>query len=266
MKHVVYYSEDSFHQLHTSQTLHRTIHMKRLIQLLAAIVIIGALLTPAQARTIGWGNQAYDELYNSQGIALDSTFLIEVGTFINGFVPTGSNVSDWNANWIIFDRAALRTDILDGDDAPINYFASQANHLTNAQSSSLYTTPGATFAQNTQAYMWVYNSKSISFTSEWALVANLIPSGLESEGDPWRFPSPADEFGIPLSWSLSGAETALYGSVRDGASRGDGEYTVTPATFSLQTHQVPEPGAALLIASAGLLFMMRRSRFLGLSH
>lgn len=242
--------------------------MKRLINLSAAIVLLGTLYTPVQARTISWGNQALDELYTSQGVSLDNSFLFEIGTFINGFVPTGSNVADWNANWIIFDRTTLNTELVDTgtEFVPLNYFNSSANHQTNAQSSSMFTTPGATFPQNTQAYLWVYNSKSISFTSEWALVADLIPSGIEGEGDSWRFPSPADDIGIPLTWSLSGAETALYGSVRDGASRGDGEYTVTPATFSLQTHQVPEPGAALLIASAGLLFMMRRSRFLGLSH
>jgi hypothetical protein len=242
--------------------------MKCLTLILVACATFGALLTPVQARTINWGNQALDPLFNSQGVSLDSTFGFEIGTFINGFVPTGSNVSDWSSNWIIFDRAFLNTDLLDTDEGPVplNYFSSSATHQTNAQSSSMFTTTGATFPQNTQAYLWVYNSKTVSFSSEWALVADLIASGLESEGDAWRFPSPADDIGPPLTWSLSGAETALFGSVRNGVSRGDGSYTVAPTTFSLQTHQVPEPGGALLIASAGLLFLLRRTRFVGLAR
>jgi hypothetical protein len=233
---------------------------------LIALASLAALLSPlpGQARDIAWGNSVFDELYDSQGNALDSSFQFEIGTFINGFVPTGSNLSDWITNWIIFDRAPLNTDEIYLGSGPANFFANTATHQTDAESSSLYTTPGATFPQNTQAYLWVYDSKSVSATSEWALVTDFISAG--NTGDAWRFPNPADDISPSLTWSLDDAETALFGAVQNGNSRGDGEFSVAPPSFSLQTHQVPEPGGALLIASAGVLFLLRRFRLVALSH
>lgn len=212
---------------------------------------------PLQAASISWGNVAFDTLVDSNGIALDSSYTFEIGAFINGFVPTASNVNDWAANWTIFDAATLNTNELFPGSGPANFFTSSATHQTNSQSSSTFTTPGSTFAQNTQAFLWVYDSKAVSFTSEWALVTDLAGPNV---GDTWRFPSPSNDTGF-LTWSLSDADSAVFGKLQSGAVTGGGDFTVTPATFSLQTHQVPEPGGALLIASAGLLFMLRRARF-----
>jgi hypothetical protein len=227
-----------------------------LLTALTGAVIIGK---PIQAASISWSNQVFDTLYDSNGAALDSTFQFEIGTFINGFIPTGDNVADWSTNWTIFDAATLNTDELFVGSGPLNFFTSTATHQTDSQSSSLFTTPGSTFAQNTQAFLWVYDSKTVSFTSEWALVTDLVSTG--NTADAWRFPSPTNDTGF-LTWSLADAENAVFGKVQNGSSVGAGEFTVQPATFSLQTHQVPEPGGALLIASAGLLFMLRRARFL----
>jgi hypothetical protein len=207
---------------------------------------------------INWGNRTQDILYDSNGNALTSDFVFEIGAFLPGFTPTAANVTDWAANWTIFDAGNLNTADLFGD-GPVNFFSGSAVHQTNAQSSSISATPGATFLQNTQAYLWAYNSKDVSITSEWALVTDLILA--PDTGDLWRFPSPSNDTGF-LTWSLRAADTAIYGKLENGSISGGGDFTVTPATFSLQTHQVPEPGGALLIASAGLLFILRRSRFL----
>jgi hypothetical protein len=231
------------------------------IPTLTLIVLTGLIAAskPLQAASIGWGNQAFDTLVDSNGAALDSTFTFEIGTFINGFVPTASNLTDWAANWTIFDASGLNTNAPVPNEGPLNWFTSTATHQTNSQSSSLFTTPGSTFAQNTQAYLWAYDSKAVSFTSEWALVTDLVASG--NNGDSWRFPSPSNDIGF-LTWSLADADNAVFGKLKDGTIAGGGDFTVQPATFSLQTHQVPEPGGALLIASAGLLFMLRRARFI----
>lgn len=230
------------------------------IPTLTLIVLTGliAASTPLQAASIGWGNQAFDTLVDSNGAALDSTFTFEIGTFINGFVPTASNLTNWAANWTIFDAATLNTNELFVGSGPLNFFTSTATHQTNSQSSSLFTTPGSTFAQNTLAYLWAYDSKTVSFTSEWALVTDLVAT---SNSDRWLFPSPSNDTGF-LTWSLADADSAVFGKLKDGTIAGGGDFTVQPATFSLQTHQVPEPGGALLIASAGLLFMLRRARFI----
>lgn len=235
------------------------------IPTLTLIVLTGLLAAskPLQAASIGWGNQAFDTLVDSNGTALDSTFTFEIGTFINGFVPTASNLTDWAANWTIFDAATLNTNELFPSSGPLNFFTSTATHQTNSQSSSLFTTPGSTFAQNTQAFLWAYDSKTVSFTSEWALVTDLVSTG--NAADSWRFPSPTNDTGF-LTWSLADADNAVFGKLRNGTIAGGGDFTVQPATFSLQTHQVPEPGGALLIASAGLLFMLRRARFISQSR
>lgn len=212
-------------------------------------------------------NKVFDELYNSQGEVLDATFSFEIGAFINGFVPTAANLNDWSANWITFDLAFYDTSLPDptegGWDPYIHqYFASWALHLTDGTSNSAYATPGAVFPQGTQAYLWVYNSKDISFTSEWALVTDLNPVG--NIVDRWLFPNPLDDSSNPLSWNLEDADTAIFGALNSGASTGGGEVTNQPSSYSLQTYQVPEPGGVLLVASAGLLLMLRRNRFLGL--
>lgn len=230
----------------------------------AALLLAGAL--PVQARTVSWSSAVFDELYNSQGAYLDSTFSFEIGMFINGFNPTAGNTSDWSANWIVFDRAFYDTNLGDPTEAGWNvgtrYFAGSAVHQTNGTSNSPDATPGGVFPQNAQAYLWVYNSKDITFTSEWALVTDLSPVG--NTGDSWLYPNPADQISPTLTWSLADADTAIFGAVGSGSSTGAGNVSSQPSNYSLQTYQVPEPGSVMLVASAGLLLMLRRSRFLRL--
>ena len=232
---------------------------------LIALASLSCLLPQLHARDIAWGNEVFDQLYDSQGNSLSSSFQFEIGTFINGFVPTGSNLTEWVANWIVFDKTSLNTDEGFPGSGPANFFASSAIHQTNAQSSSLFATPGATFAQNTQAYLWVYDSKTVDLTSEWALVSDFV-SADNIGGDSWRFPNPADDISPTLTWSLEHAETAIFGAVQSGASQSAGTATASPGSFTLQTYQVPEPSSALLIGSAGLLLLLRRARLVRYAH
>lgn len=237
--------------------------MKVRSALLSALGVLSLLAAPhSSARTVGWSNEAFDLLYDSSGDSLDSTFRFEIGAFVTGFVPTASNMSDWAANWRVFDLAFHDTAAPDPADGGWNvgfgFFAGSANHLTNGTSDSLYASAGHSFAQNTQAYLWVYNSKDFAFTSEWALVGDLSAAG--NTADRWLFPNPADQISPSLIWALSDADTAIIGGLRSGAIQGTGNFSSQPPSYALQTFQVPEPGGALLIGSAGLLLMLRRRR------
>ena len=239
------------------------LRMKARFVLLSALGVLSLLAAPlSSARTVGWSNEAFDPLYDSSGNALDSSFRFEVGAFVTGFMPTASNMADWAANWRVFDLAFHDTAAANPADGGWNvafsFFAGSANHLTNGTSDSIYASAGHSFAQNTQAYLWVYNSKDFAFTSEWALVADLSATG--NTADRWLFPNPADQISPSLIWALSDADTAIIGGLNSGAVQGTGNYTSQPSSYALQTYQVPEPGGALLIGSAGLLLMLRRRR------
>lgn len=228
--------------------------MKTLLTLLPMLVT-WLSLSQLQARTISWSNLVGDDLFNSQGVALDASFTFEMGIFINDFVPTSSNINDWNTNWQVFDAAVVG----DGWNVGAQFFASTAEQLPSGLSNSSFTT-GGTFLLSSQAYLWVYHSKTVDFSSEWALVSDF--SGVGNIADRWVFPSPPteDQVNLSMTWSLADAETALFGALHSGVSEGGGEVTNQPSSFSLQTYQVPEPGSALLIASAGLLMLIRRRR------
>jgi hypothetical protein len=232
-------------------------HMKHLLPLL---LLLTAWLLPslAQARTISWSNVVGDDLFNSQGVTLDASFTFEMGIFINGFVPTATNLNDWNSNWLVFDAAIAN----DGWNVNAQFFSSSAEQLSSGESSSGFASPGI-FPANAQAYLWVYNSKGVLDSSEWALVSDFSPTGNIEGTDRWIFPAPptAQSVNLNLTWNLGDAETAIFGAVQSGASQGGGSVSNQPGVFSLQTYQVPEPGSALLIGAAGVLILMRRRRF-----
>ncbi len=231
--------------------------MKRLLPLL---LFLTAWLLPslALARTISWSNMVEDNFFNSQGVALDATFTFEIGIFINGFVPSATNLNDWNANWLVFDAAIAN----DGWNVNAQFFSSSTEQLSSGESSSGFASPGI-FPANAQAYLWVYNSKAVADSSERALVSDLSPTGNIEGTDRWIFPAPpvAQSTSPILTWQLADAETAIYGAVQSGGSQGGGSVSNQPGVFSLQTYQVPEPGSTLLIGAAGVLILMRRRRF-----
>lgn len=200
---------------------------------------------------------AGDELYDSQGVALDESFTFEMGIFANGFVPTASNLNDWSSNWLVFDAAVADN----GWNVPFQYVAVSADLLPTGESSSPFASAGV-FPQNAQAYLWVYNSKSVAFTSEWALVSDF--SAVGNISNRWIFPSPPIPDQItpePFTWSFADADTAIVGALHSGAAEGGGLVSSQPSSFTLQTYQIPEPGSALLIGAAGLLVLVRRRRF-----
>jgi hypothetical protein len=229
------------------------------------LCIVGLLLlgTTVNTRgsTINWSSRFYDELYTSYGDELDGTFAFELGSF-GAFVPTTANISQWNTNWKVFDRVFDPTpgDPDDGDpdgwNVPLQFFVGTAEHNIFSGSDSPDANPLETFSQGEIGYLWVYNSKDILPSSQWALIGNFNSAG--DTGNLWRFPDPADPSGTAYEWLLADADTAVIGGVN--GVQGPGEYLVIPASFSLQTAVVPEPGSAILLFAAAALYVISRQK------
>lgn len=195
---------------------------------------------------------------------LDATFSFELGTF-GGFIPTYGNISQWAANWKVFDAYTVGNS---GWDEP-NQNIAGSDHLlptgtpTVGNSSSVEADPLDLFAQGERIYLWVFNSKSIVPGSEWALLTDSNP--LDNTNSPWVMPDPSDTASYELH--LREANEAVIGGVN--GVRGPGGYTYanppninnTPTTttpFSIQTAVVPEPGSALLVFTAAAAFLTTR--------
>lgn len=218
---------------------------------LPAILSVSAWLTvPSEASTIFWGTRPNDLLYDSEGNMLDATFVFELGTFSPGFVPDASNLDQWSANWLIFDAA-----IAGSGWSPANQeVTGTVEHTATSGSTSPFATPGATFDQGAPAYLWVYNSKDLNTNPEWALLLD-VDNGANTYY-PWEFPDPTLT-GDSFDWQTQDVDTAIFGGVN--GTRAAGDFTALPATFTIQTAVVPEPGSALLLV-LGALATYRRCR------
>ena len=228
---------------------HHSHPQPRFLGLLLAL-LLGAGF-PLQARTIEWGNAVGDTVVTSAGIALDDSFIFELGSF-GSFTPTEFNLDLWAANWKVFDRAVAPA--LEGWNSAAGFFSSAATMNAGGVSSESPPLPPATFAEGEQAYIWVYNGMTIDALTEWALITNNALDG--NITDDWLFPAPGGKTDLPLEWRVSNATAVPFGGLND--EEGPGDYTVDPGVFDLQTHAVPEPASALLIGIAGLIFQFRR--------
>lgn len=225
--------------------------MKRI--LLLGAVLFGFGVTPARSITIDWGGAVFSTLVDSTGAALDNSYIFELGSF-GSFVPTGENMDQWVSNWKVFDRA--QAPAASGWNSTFSYFSSSATLEAGGVSSESPPLLPYTFAANEQAFIFVYNTLSFDYLSEWALITNNGLDGTSSND--WRFPLPGDKTDMTLEWRVSNASTVIYGGAND--VQGAGNYTVDPGTFDLQTHVVPEPAGTLLIGITGFLALLRRRR------
>jgi hypothetical protein len=239
----------------------------------------GITATNASADTITWGNSAFDSLFYSNGSASDAQMNFEIGTF-GSFVPTASNLEQWESNWRPFDRA----NSTNGDyNVSIGFFGSSADTLANgtsSESANLYPTAinptPYVFPTGEQAYLWAYKTKTYEVGLEWALVTNNSADG--NSADDWKIPPFSSEHAPGIEWrigmtpspGISLANNVVFGGMNN--QRGPGEYTNgTPdgdpdtagSQYTIQTGTlaaVPEPGSAMLIGSVGLMGLLRRRR------
>lgn len=217
----------------------------------AVFVVFASVAVPSRAATIFWGTFANDTLIDSQGNALTGSFTFELGTFVPGFTPTALNLSDWAANWLIFDAA-----VAGGAWNPANQeVTGTVDHTAGAGSTSPFATPAAVFPEGTPAYLWVYNTKDLNASAEWAL-AEDVDNG-SNVLNAWEFPDPAEQLGESYDWQTRDLDTAIFGGVNN--ARAAGIFTATPVDFTIQTAAVPEPGSVMLVA-LGAFLAVRRAR------
>jgi hypothetical protein len=218
----------------------------KLRSLLLAVLAFLAGASGLHAQTLDWGNDVFGDVVDSNGAALDPTFIFELGAFDAGFTPDSTNVANWVGHWNVFDRAQFN--------AALGYFASSVNMLPNGSSDSLYVSPDLGSFEGLNAYLFVRNNDLTGPETEWLLV----------RATDWIFPVADDccPGALSAEWSLSDVddetETPLYGSV-DGIT-GPGVVDV-PGVHDLQTHTfVPEPATALLAFLGLLATAVRRRR------
>ena len=208
------------------------------------------------ASTVFWGSSFNDNLFDSSGTALDSTYSFEIGTF-GSFVPTYQNVDQWAANWHVIDRAFDPDS--NGWNSTDQFFVGTVDLLSDNSSNSPDADPAYQFTKDDIAYLWAYNSKDILPSSEWALVT--YANDPLNTGNPWVIPDPTDS--NSYNWNLTDAKVAVVGGAND--VQGPGTYSANKGTFSLQTAVVPEPGSALLLLTAAATHLIRRARRLNRS-
>lgn len=215
--------------------------MKVTPALLAAAALTVAA-TRIQAQTLNWGNDAFGDLSDSTGVTLDDTFVFQLGSFSNGFVPSDSNVDQWSLNWEVFDQASYNKDI--------EYFTSTV-YVRNDVTSSNPTASTLSFA-GLDAYIWIRNSDDPVPGTEWLL----------TRASNWTFPLVGGDCCNTevIEWAVSDLDSAdipKWGRQNDVI--GPGEFSTT-STTGLQTFTfVPEPSSALLAAiTAGFMVLRRR--------
>jgi MYXO-CTERM domain-containing protein len=228
--------------------------MKRM--LLKTLIFWGAMagMSPqAKGSMVIWQSDFNALLYDSFGVALDTSFTFELGIFANGFVPTDSNLQDWESNWVVFDSAVFGL----GWEPADQEFLSSALINADGSSTSPRATPGGVFNEGETFFLWAFNSKAYAQGSEWALVYDQFEFG--NNGESWVVPEGGLGVGNMVELYLQSMDTAVVGGVNE--VRGGGTPpTVDPGFFHLQTHAVPEPGGAMTLLLAGTLWGWRRQR------
>jgi hypothetical protein len=228
----------------------------------SVLFVLLIIAHPSLASTINWFSDVNSTLVTSSHVELGTRFSFEIGSFELGFVPTFHNTNQWADKWMVFDRAFDPTPENEADGDPRgwntneNFFVGAAEHLMTGASDSASTGSGNVFTQGMVAYLWVYNSKSIVPSSEWALVTDN--SAMGDTGNDWIFPDPFDPPGTSYEWKLGDADLAVVGAVN--GNRGEGTFTVHPGTYHIQTHVVPEPSSLLLVALVLVGGAVRRKR------
>ncbi len=226
--------------------------------LLGVWLLLLAAALPLRAATIYWGSAVNDLIYDSFGNTLDDSFIFELGTFGDSFIPDDENMHLWLGHWKVLDRVTAPA--VNGWDSSTGFFSSSVSLLYDGTSSN--TGVGSfVFAPGEQAFIWVFNSQAIALDSEWALITNDSSDG--NSADDWVIPPLPLECGCgggetSLEWRLSNATQPDFGGLND--EYGPGNVSDTPPSFSLQTAILPEPGGVLLLLSAACLFGLRRRR------
>ncbi|BCU77642.1 PEP-CTERM sorting domain-containing protein [Luteolibacter sp. LG18] len=199
------------------------------------------------AATVTWGSDYASQISTSTGDGVDSSYTIEMGVFVNGFVPTVDNTTEWAANWRTLDTAEYD---------PINgYFTGTFDIQSDGSSTGTGADSGVVFS-GMMSYVWVHSNGPEDTYPEWFL----------ARSGSWVVPdAPAQDCcdnTLPVQWAISdlgNGDTPVIGA--RGNSIGGGVAS-EPGNYDLQTYlvlTVPEPSSLVLsLVSLGLLLRRRR--------
>lgn len=212
-------------------------------------MLLGLGALPLGAATVNWGSSYASQLSTSTGDTIDSSYTIEMGVFVNDFVPTQDNVALWQDNWRTVDVAEYNP----GE----GYFTGTFDIRPDGSSTGQNSDAGVVFS-NMTAYVWVHSNGPEDNYPEYFLA--------HSSG--WVLPdAPMQDCcdgTLPVQWSindLANGETPVFGA--HGAEVGAGAAS-QPGIYDLQTYvvyAVPEPGTlGITLMSVGLLLRRRRTK------
>lgn len=218
--------------------------MKRRILMFAAVLSVLSTL-PSGAQQLNWGAPIGEPLVDSNGDAIDDSFVFQLGAFALNFDPTEVNVGEWLTHWRVFD--ALTFD-------PVKGFSTSTLFIGNGVTSgSPHATDTSFSFAGLDAYMWIREGNNPVPGSEWFLGRAIG----------WEFPLVGGDCcsTSAIQWSVSDlgpGEEPAWG--RQYEETGPGRFTVS-GTVGLQTHTfIPEPSSSLLLilGTAGLVLIRRR--------
>lgn len=207
---------------------HIFIDMKNLARISTLLLVLGVARLAGQTQ-INFSSSAFEVGHTSTGAPLTSQFIFALGSF-GSFVPTGSNISLWAANFT---------------PVPTNgTVAWDAEGFTQFTQTATLPSNSAGFATTNHAYIWGYNNQAITTGTEWILFANTN----------WLFPSASAT--DPTSWDINDAGTTAVVGILNALGS-------TPYIQTVAVSAVPEPStyAALFgLAAIGIVAYRRRQQ------
>lgn len=181
-----------------------------MLKTLSLLVAFLATVTTLQA------NQVMFRLAAGEGHFSDSTtpisvteFSFQLGTFKEGFQPTASNTSQWEANFLTGPENDVQTGL---QNAVSEWWTYDGYPDYGRSAFETIIRPGAgpngEIVEGDQIYIWGYNSKDLSGVAEWILLTNAN----------WTFPEPTsfgELFLPPEDWvrTTDSGTLAIVGSI-----------------------------------------------------
>lgn len=148
-----------------------------------------ALALPLKAVDISWFCNPGATNIASSGAAMDSSFVFEVGVFADGFVPTVSNLIEWQDHWVPAQQATYQ--------------------VSTQRFSGLFLVTGNPAPFTEGAPGWIFGRKPGGVSDEWILFRSSS----------WQWPAP--DFGPPmqpLDWNAAEANQIVLGTVNASGS------------------------------------------------
>ncbi len=255
-----------------------------MLKILSAIsvALCSSSLVHAQLQ-LTWGGQIDSFIYAADGELLTlgegdppapaspnlSNYSAELGIFQNGFIPSLSNASQWEDNWLAVPTANPQGS--DGSIRDDGFFGSQFTFGNNDG------VPGNfddNFVNNDQfpigsrLYIWGFDTQTFDNVPgtepEWLLITGPTTGSTTTDSDNWLVPDSTIQTHDPIAPFLDivSGNVVIVGRSSEGEGAGEygslGDVSGQPGDFQFAT--VPEPSSSLLVILSGLCLVIRRRK------